>query len=37
MAARVVPATLLTMTRSCPRMRLVRLDLPTLGLPMMAT
>ena len=37
MASRVVPATLLTMTRCSPRIRLVRLDLPTLGLPMMAT
>ena len=36
-ASRVVPATSLTMTRSCPRMRLTREDLPTLGLPMMAT
>ena len=37
MASRVVPATSLTMTRCSPRIRLARLDLPTLGLPMMAT
>ena len=37
MASRVVPATLLTMTRCSPRMRFVSEDLPTLGFPMMAT
>ena len=36
-ASRVVPATLETMTRSSPRMRLTREDLPTLGFPMTAT
>ena len=37
MASRVVPATLETMTRSSPRMRLTREDLPALGLPITAT
>ena len=37
MASRVVPAMSETMTRSSPRMRLMREDLPTLGLPMTAT
>ena len=37
MASRVVPATSETMTRSWPRIWFSRLDLPTLGLPMMAT
>ena len=36
-ASRVVPATLLTIMRSVPRMRFVSDDLPTLGFPMMAT
>ncbi len=36
-ASRVVPATLVTMTRSSPRIRLTSEDLPTFGLPMMAT
>ena len=35
MASRVVPATSLPMTRCSPRIRLVRLDLPTLGRPQM--
>ena len=35
--SRVVPATLLTMTRFSPRMRFTSEDLPTFGLPMTAT
>ncbi|GBU00895.1 hypothetical protein M1K003_2920 [Staphylococcus aureus] len=34
MASRVVPATLDTITRSSPKIALTKLDLPTLGLPM---
>ena len=37
MASRVVPASSATIIRFSPKMRLVRLDLPTLGRPMMAT
>ena len=37
MASRVVPATLLTMTRSSPMRAFTSVDLPTLGRPTMAT